>query len=139
MSKLNLWRPLLTCILVVCIAALVPTTAYGAGVINVKTVPWVASNPLIPHDTWSGATITLKGTADQQGGNDVYTWDFGDGSQVATGTVGNMYVIEAQHVYNGTPGTIFTARLTVTNTRAPATPGTRRTSSRFETSSLESR
>jgi hypothetical protein len=29
---------------------------------TVKTVPWVASNPLIPHDTWSGNTIRLKGT-----------------------------------------------------------------------------
>ena len=115
MQKLNLWRPLLTVALVVCIAALVPTAAYGAGVITVKTVPWVASNPLIPHDTWSGATITLKGTADQSGGNVIYTWDFGDGSQLATGSVGDPYAIEALHVYNGTIGTIFTARLTVTN------------------------
>lgn len=30
----------------------------------VKTVPWVPSNPLIPHDTWTGKSITLKGTSD---------------------------------------------------------------------------
>jgi hypothetical protein len=82
----------------------------------VKTVPWVATNSLIPHDTWSGKQITLKGTADVQGGTIQYTWDFGDGSPVATGSVGNMYVIEATHTYTGAVGTIFTARLTVQDT-----------------------
>ena len=77
----------------------------------VKTVPWVATNPLIPHDTWSGKQITLKGTADVQGAAIQYTWDFGDGSPVATGTVTNMYAVEALHAYTGAPGTIFTARL----------------------------
>jgi len=82
----------------------------------VKTVPWVATNPLIPHDTWSGKTITLKGTSDVQGASIQYTWDFGDGSPVLTGTVTNRYVIEAAHAYTAPEGTIFTARLTVTDT-----------------------
>jgi hypothetical protein len=82
----------------------------------VKTVPWVATNPLIPHDTWSGKQITLKGTADVQGAAIQYTWDFGDGSPVATGTVTNMYAVEALHAYTGAPGTISTARLTVEDT-----------------------
>jgi hypothetical protein len=82
----------------------------------VKTVPWVATNPLIPHDTWSGKSIRLKGTSDVQGANIQYTWDFGDGSAVQTGTVGNMYAIEASHAYSGPVGTVFTARLTVQNT-----------------------
>lgn len=81
----------------------------------VKTVPWVATNPLIPHDTWSGKSITLKGTSDIQGANIQYTWDFGDGSPVATGVVSDMYAIEARHTYSGSPGQIFTARLTVQN------------------------
>ena len=81
----------------------------------VKTVPWVATNALIPHDTWSGKTVTLKGTCDQEGANIKYTWDFGDGSPVATGTVINKYVIEATHAYSGSTGTIFTAWLTVQN------------------------
>ena len=109
MSKLNAWRPLLIALIVIGIPVLA-----AAGTINVKTVPWVATNPLIPHDIWSGTFITLKGTADQQGGSVVWVWDFGDGSN-ATGTVGNQYAIEAQHVYTGTAGTIYTARLTVTN------------------------
>lgn len=82
----------------------------------VKTVPWVASNPLIPHDTWSGKVVTLKGTCDQQGAGFTYTWDFGDGSAVAAGTVVNKYAIEASHTYAGAAGTIFTATLTVQDT-----------------------
>lgn len=82
----------------------------------VKTVPWVASNPLIPHDTYAGKQITLKGTCDLQGANIEYSWDFGDGSTNATGTVTNKYAVEALHSYTGTPGTIFTARLTITDT-----------------------
>ena len=45
----------------------------------VKTVPWVATNPLVPHDTYAGKEITLKATTDSQGANFTYTWDFGDG------------------------------------------------------------
>jgi hypothetical protein len=84
----------------------------------VKTVPWVASNPLIPHDTWSGKVITLKGTSSQQGGTINYTWDFGDGSPVVNGTVttANQYALQATHAYTGPVGTVFTATLTVDDT-----------------------
>ncbi len=88
----------------------------GAAPPVVKTVPWIATNPLIPHDTYAGKAIRLKGTCDQQGSNLTWTWDFGDGSPVATGTVTNKYVIEASHTYAGPVGTIWTATLTVTNT-----------------------
>ena len=90
-----------------------PHAAYAAPPV-VKTVPWVASNPLIPHDTYSGKSIRLKGTSDIQAAT--YTWDFGDGSPVATGAVTDRYAIEASHVYTGAVGTIFSATLTVTNT-----------------------
>lgn len=82
----------------------------------VKTVPWVSNNSLIPHSTWSGKQITLKGTSDVEGENIEYTWDFGDASPVSTGSVGNKYVIEATHTYAGNVGDIFSARLTVQNT-----------------------
>ena len=94
---------------------LLPGTS-GAALPVVKTVPWVATNPLIPHDTWSGKSIRLKGTCDSQGAAFQWTWDFGDGSPVATGTVTNKYVIEATHAYTGSAGTVFTSRLTVQNT-----------------------
>ena len=85
----------------------------------VKTVPWVANSPLIPHDTWSGKTITVKGTSDVYGANITYIWDFGDGSPVVSdtvATVANSYAIEATHAYSAPTGTVFTATLTVTNT-----------------------
>lgn len=86
----------------------------------VRTVPWVATQPLIPHDTWSGETITLKGTCNVQNGTPAgttytYVWDFGDGSPVATGTVANKYVIEAKHAYTGASKLVYTATLTVQN------------------------
>jgi len=86
----------------------------------VKTVPWVASNPLISHDTWSGKSTRLKGTSDQQGANFQWTWDFGDGTPVATGTVTNMYVVEASHVYTGAVNTTYSATLTIQDTSIPA-------------------
>ncbi|KHE91890.1 MAG: hypothetical protein K8F52_00340 [Candidatus Scalindua rubra] len=80
----------------------------------VKTVPWVATNPLIPHDTWSGKSITLKGTTDVTGTDFEYSWDFGDGGSTAFTDVGpNNYSLQAFHTYVGNVGDIFTARLTV--------------------------
>lgn len=83
---------------------------------TVNTVDWVPSNPLIPHDSWSGKAITLKGTSDSQGANFEYSWDFGDGSPSAVGTVSDQYNIQATHAYSAPVGTVFTARLTVENT-----------------------
>ena len=108
------WRSVAFVAVLVAFGAILPSVAEAQPV--VKTVPWVSTNPLIPHDTWSGKSITLKGTADVQGANIQYTWDFGDGSPVATGTVTNQYAIEAPHVYTGATGTTFTARLTILNT-----------------------
>ena len=81
----------------------------------VKTVPWVPTNPTIPHDTFDGRQITLKGNCDASGLGGNYDWDFGDGGAQATGIVGNQYIIEATHTYSGALGTVFTAHLTVTN------------------------
>jgi PKD domain len=115
MPRTRHWRLLLAIILIAGTQFVLAGVASAAPPV-VKTVPWVATNPLIPHDTWSGKSIRLKGTADIQGAGISWTWDFGDGSAVATGTVSNMYAIEASHTYTGTAGTIFTARLTVRNT-----------------------
>ena len=35
--------------------------AASAAVFTVQTVPWVATNPLIPHDTYAGKSVRLKG------------------------------------------------------------------------------
>jgi len=91
-------------------------TAYAVQPV-VKVVPWVASNSLVPHDTYSGKSIRLKGTANVEGTNFSWTWDFGDGSAVATGNIASKYSIEASHAYTVSAtfpvGTVFTARLTV--------------------------
>lgn len=81
-----------------------------------NTVPWVATNPLIPHDIFNGESTRLKGTvSDVDAGALTYTWDFGDGSPVASGPVSNGYAVEATHTYAGAPGTVFSATLTVQN------------------------
>ena len=79
----------------------------------VKTVPWVASNPLIPHTAWSGKQITLKGTSDLAGGNIQYRWNPGDGSPDKVGVVTNGRTVDATHTYSGA-NRIITATLTVT-------------------------
>jgi len=102
----------------------------------VKTVPWAANNPLVPHPTYSGKTVTLKGTCDQSGADVNWTWDFGDGSPVVAGIVSDRYVIEATHAYTGLAGTVFTARLTVQNTTTGAT-GTQTYFVQIENQTLE--
>ena len=77
------WRHRLLVTAYLLAATLVPVAAL-AQTPGVKTVPWVASNPLIPHDSWSGKQVTLKGTPDVQGASILYTWDFGDGSPAAS-------------------------------------------------------
>ena len=104
-------RPSLAMWLVAFAASLVPSVVAAQPPV-VKTVPWVATNPLIPHDTWSGRSIRLKGTTNVQGPQWVYRWDFGDGTSTAEAvvTTANMNALEASHVYVGPVGTIFTAR-----------------------------
>ena len=94
-SRLMLTRGVLGLTVLFLVVALSPIAVAAPPV--VKTVPWVAANALIPHDTWSGRSIRLKGTADIQGADIQYSWDFGDGTLPATGTVTNKYAIEAVH------------------------------------------
>jgi PKD domain len=81
-----------------------------------KTVPWVPSNPLLPHDAVSGEATRLKGTSSVQGATIEYSWNPGDGSPLVVGTVTNQYSVEATHTYTGAPGTVFTATLTLEDT-----------------------
>ena len=91
----------------------------------VMTVPWVPSNPLVPHSTYTGKTITLKGTCDVQGANFAYSWDFGDGTAPATGTVSNKEVVQATHAYVSAFNPVYTATLTVQNTTTGETANAR--------------
>lgn len=116
MSKNRLWIALAIVFVWGAALALAPSAAQAAPPV-VKTVPWVASNPLIPHDTYPTKSITLKGTCDAPppGITYQYFWDFGDGSSTAPANVTDNYALEARHVYVGAADTVFTARLTVQN------------------------
>ena len=99
------------------LSIVIPQLAFG--VPTAKTVPWVPTDASIPHDTYAGKVVTLKGTSDVFGvGNAVtYDWDFGDGSAHATGQVlaANQYAVQATHTYVGAVGTNWTAVLTITD------------------------
>jgi hypothetical protein len=76
-------------------------------------VPWEPANPSIPHYTYSGAAITLKGIA--RGDAIDYEWDFGDGSPTVAGGISDPYNLGVKHTYTGAAGQLFIATLTVSN------------------------
>lgn len=122
MSKSKLWVALAIVMVWGAALCLAPSMAQAAAPV-VKTVPWVPTNPLLPHDTFIDPanptrSITLKGTCDAPPAGTTYRyyWDFGDGSPTTPITnVTNNYVLEARHTYAGATGTVFTARLYVQN------------------------
>jgi len=117
MKKLNSITMALVIVLVLAFAPLA-TPGFAQAPPIVVCVPATALNPTVPHDTWSGLEITLKGTAHDPDGDHTlatYEWDFGDGSTPATGAVTNPYAIEARHTYVGSIGDLFVATLTVTD------------------------
>ena len=75
-------------------------------------VPWRPADATIPHSTYRGATITLKGIA--RDGATQYRWDYGDGSAAMSWTaIGNPYNLGISHTYNGAVGQLFLATLHV--------------------------
>ncbi|MDH5266189.1 MAG: C25 family cysteine peptidase [Candidatus Bathyarchaeota archaeon] len=91
---------------------------------EVVCVPFHGKHLGVPHDTWIGKEIVLKGTAHDSDGDTTlksYKWDFGDGYSTGWITGVNPYAIEAKHTYTGTmadgttygPGKFFTAWLHV--------------------------
>ncbi|MCX5639070.1 MAG: thrombospondin type 3 repeat-containing protein, partial [Planctomycetota bacterium] len=72
-------------------------------------VPWQPAYPTIPHYTYDGAEITLKGIA-RNGGTE-FRWDFGDGAGTAWTSISNPYNLGVKHVYNGIVGQIYIATL----------------------------
>ena len=82
----------------------------------VACVPWQFTGGIeVPHDTWSGKQITLKGVVWSLHGPLTYTWNFGDGSAPESGTVSDNRHIQAKHTYTGVDGAPFVATLTVTD------------------------
>ena len=99
--------------------ALVLLASYSlmAAAPEAKTAPWLTADGASAHDTFAHRDITLKGTSSEAGDHIQATWEFGDGSAPFTFAVAKAYDVSAKHAYFGTPGDIFEARLTLTNTR----------------------
>ncbi|MEZ5559640.1 MAG: PKD domain-containing protein [Pseudomonadales bacterium] len=82
---------------------------------DVITVPWVAFDPLVPHEVYNGKAIRLKGIV-RDADPATYQWDFGDGTSTGPVAVSNKYDLSVLHTYPTAPvGTPFTATLTVTD------------------------
>ncbi|MBU2490462.1 MAG: PKD domain-containing protein, partial [Proteobacteria bacterium] len=80
---------------------------------RVICVPWVASDPKFPHETWDGKEITLKGIV-KDADPVTYQWNFGDGSLSAVMNVTNAYDLSIKHTYPAAPvDTPFVATLMV--------------------------
>ena len=90
--------------------------ALASSSLEVVCVPW-QGDETIPHSTWSGKSITVKGTV-RYAGAVAWEWNFGDGSPPLTGSaiVTDSYPcpISATHAYTGPDGSIYVATLTVT-------------------------
>ena len=104
------------------LAALLQTGLYAIAQAPVAmTVPFQAGSPTVPHTSWSGNPVTLKGTiTGTKVGSDTitYDWDPGDGGTHCTGTVttANQYNIACAHTYTGAVGSVFTAVLKASDT-----------------------
>ncbi|MBI5657601.1 MAG: PKD domain-containing protein, partial [Geobacter sp.] len=80
---------------------------------HVITVPWVAHDVTVPHETFNGKAIRLKGIV-RDADSATYQWDFGDGTKSAITNVTNAYDLSMSHTYPDAPqGTPFVATLTV--------------------------
>lgn len=86
---------------------------------KVVCVPQLPTDLLVPHETWSGEPTVLKGIARDADGNltgGTYYWELGDGTSTAPAPIviadNNLAVT---HTYAAAPGTLFVARLHVTD------------------------
>jgi hypothetical protein len=127
MAKLSFWRACLVAI--VLLAAFTVPRATNAAV-TVKSVPLDPANPTSPHFTYpldalNDVTIVLGATVDLGGSADSFTyqWEFGDGATQAAAAITNLYDVSALHKYpaSAAGGTIWTAKVTVTDTTTHAT------------------
>ncbi|RRS35282.1 MAG: hypothetical protein NV67_11010 [Gammaproteobacteria bacterium (ex Lamellibrachia satsuma)] len=91
-------------------------TAPGNKPPNVITVPWVAHDPITPHETYNGRQIHLKGIVRDADAH-TFQWDFGDGTSSAVTAITSNYDLSVTHTYPDAPeGTPFVATLKVWDT-----------------------
>ncbi|WP_200343556.1 PKD domain-containing protein [Halochromatium glycolicum] len=93
--------------------ATVPVTVAPNLAPDVVTVPWVAGDPLAPHETYNGKAIHLKGIV-RDADPVEFEWSFGDGTGSGRIAVTDPYDLSVSHTYPDSPdNTPFTATLTV--------------------------
>ncbi len=80
---------------------------------HVITVPWVALDPIAPHEIYNGKATRLKGIV-RDADPVEYQWNFGDGTLSPRIPVVDPYDLSVLHTYPGVAeGTPFIATLTV--------------------------
>lgn len=117
----------------------VPPTLWAAPP-QVICVPQVPTDLLVPHDTWSGEPTILKGVAKDSDGDLVggtYYWEFGDGDESAPASITDSSGLAATHTYTADPGTLFVARLHVTDANGESSSDDYRLIVREETLGVE--
>ena len=97
---------------VLVLSSFLPGSAEAA-VPFVRTVPWVAGQPAIPHETYPGKSITLKGTTSFAAHFFYAKWRFGDGTPDALFIVSDSFDVSTTHTYVGPAGKRWTATLTI--------------------------
>ena len=85
--------------------------------LRVVPVPWVATDPTIPHQAYNGHATTFKAIARGGNGTYLYEWDFtGDGVYDFSATTNNRYNLSTRFTYpNQATTTTFQARVRVTS------------------------
>ncbi|MGC3998925.1 MAG: hypothetical protein QM767_16335 [Anaeromyxobacter sp.] len=101
----------------VAVLALLAASSAAAQNLRVVAVPWVDTDPSIPHLAYNGHATTFKAIA--RGGNGTYVveWDFqGDGVYDLGSSTTNRYNLSARFTYpNQAATTTFWARVRVTS------------------------
>ncbi len=107
------------CLGTLCIVSVVPREALAQSM-QAITVPWIPTNPNIPHVTYNGRTIHLKGIV--RGGTPVsYKWSYGDPTDNGPGAmqwtaISDPYNLGQTHAYSGMVNQLFIATLQVKDT-----------------------
>jgi hypothetical protein len=94
-----------------CLAAMAAAPALADGPEAICAVWRSSDDYIVPHYTYSGATVTVKGIA--RGGATEFYWDYGDGTSDTWEAIGDPYNLGKQHVYHGYLGRLFRAILHV--------------------------
>jgi uncharacterized protein (TIGR03382 family) len=103
--------------LAVAVALLAAASAASAQNLRVITVPWVATDPSVPHVAYNGHPTTLKAMARGGNGTYLFEWDFdGDGVYDFSTITTNRYDLSTRFTYpNQARDQLFQATVRVTS------------------------